>query len=127
VASALGAVPRALVWDGEGVIGRWRSGRVELTSECQAFRGTLAAKVIVCRPADPEAKGLIERTQVIGSRTIRSIAKSAAPGGIAHVSNKSSLPVKRAGLGGKREIKRVHITTEIQVAVTFRCDSEQRV
>ena len=60
--AALGAVPRALVWDGEGAIGRWRSGRVELTSECQAFRGTLAAKVIVCRPADPEAKGLIERS-----------------------------------------------------------------
>jgi transposase len=34
---------------------------VELTGECQAFRGTLAAKVIVCKPADPEAKGLIER------------------------------------------------------------------
>jgi transposase len=60
--AALGAVPRALVWDGEGAIGRWRSGRVELTGECQAFRGTLAAKVIVCRPADPEAKGLIERS-----------------------------------------------------------------
>lgn len=60
--AALGAVPRALVWDGEGAIGRWRSGRVELTAECQAFRGTLAAKVIVCRPADPEAKGLVERS-----------------------------------------------------------------
>jgi transposase len=50
-----------LVWDGEGAIGRWRGGKVELTGECQAFRGTLAAKVIVCKPADPEAKGLIER------------------------------------------------------------------
>jgi transposase len=58
---ALGAVPRALVWDGEGAIGRWRGRRTELTAECQAFRGTLAAKVIVCRPADPEAKGLVER------------------------------------------------------------------
>jgi transposase len=57
----LGAVPRALVWDGEGAIGRWRAGRAELTAECQAFRGVLAAKVIICRPADPEAKGLIER------------------------------------------------------------------
>ena len=57
----LGAVPRALVWDGEGAIGRWRAGKPELTAECQAFRGTLAAKVIVCKPADPEAKGLIER------------------------------------------------------------------
>jgi transposase len=58
---ALGAVPRVLVWDGEGAIGRWRAGKPELTAECQAFRGTLAAKVIVCKPADPEAKGLIER------------------------------------------------------------------
>ena len=30
-----------LVWDGEGAIGRWRAGRVELTAECHAFRGTL--------------------------------------------------------------------------------------
>jgi transposase len=59
--SGLGAVPRVLVWDGEGAIGRWRAGRVELTAACQAFRGTLGAKVVVCKPADPEAKGLIER------------------------------------------------------------------
>lgn len=57
----LGAIPRVLVWDGEGAIGRWRGGRVELTAECQAFRGTLGVKVVVCRPADPEAKGIIER------------------------------------------------------------------
>jgi transposase len=57
----LGAVPRVLVWDGEGAIGRWRAGRPELTAECQAFRGTLAARVVVCKPADPEAKGLVER------------------------------------------------------------------
>jgi transposase len=57
----LGAVPRVLVWDGEGAIGRWRAGRSELTAECQAFRGTLGAKVVVLRPADPEAKGIIER------------------------------------------------------------------
>jgi transposase len=58
---SLGAVPRVLVWDGEGAVGRWRAGRSELTRDCQAFRGTLGAKVIICRPADPEAKGLIER------------------------------------------------------------------
>jgi transposase len=57
----LQACPRVLVWDGEGAIGRWRAGKPELTAECQAFRGTLAAKVIVCKPADPEAKGIIER------------------------------------------------------------------
>jgi transposase len=58
---ALGAVPRTLVWDGEGAIGRRRAGRIELTAECQAFRGTLAASVYVCQPRDPEAKGLVER------------------------------------------------------------------
>jgi transposase len=57
----LGAVPRVLVWDGEGAIGRWRGGRVELTAECQAFRGTLAAKVLVLKPREPEHKGIIER------------------------------------------------------------------
>ena len=59
--AGLGAVPRVLVWDGEGAIGRWRAGKPELTGDCQAFRGTLGARVVVCKPADPEAKGLIER------------------------------------------------------------------
>jgi len=58
---ALGAIPRVLVWDGEGAIGRYRAGRSELTAECQAFRGTLGTRVLICKPADPEAKGLIER------------------------------------------------------------------
>ncbi len=59
--AVLGAVPRALVWDGEGAIGRWRGRRSELIADCQAFRGTLAARVIICPPRDPEAKGLVER------------------------------------------------------------------
>jgi transposase len=58
---ALGAVPKLLVWDGEGAIGRRRGGRIELTAECQGFRGTLATSVYVCQPRDPEAKGLVER------------------------------------------------------------------
>jgi transposase len=57
----LGAVPRLLVWDGEGAVGRWRARRSELTVNCQAFRGVLGAKVYICKPADPEAKGMIER------------------------------------------------------------------
>ena len=57
----LGAVPRALVWDGEAAVGRWRAGRPELTGDCQAFRGTLGVRVVICKPADPEAKGLLER------------------------------------------------------------------
>ena len=57
----LGAVPRTLVWDGEGAIGRNRGGQVELTGDCQAFRGVLGTKVIVLRPAEPERKAIIER------------------------------------------------------------------
>ena len=59
--SRLGAVPRVLVWDGEGAVGGYGGGRNKLTAECQAFRGTLGAKVLVLRPRDPEAKGIIER------------------------------------------------------------------
>ena len=59
--NGLGAVPRTLVWDGEGAIGRNRGGRVELTGDCQAFRGVLGTKVIVLRPREPEHKGIVER------------------------------------------------------------------
>jgi transposase len=59
--SGLGAVPRTLVWDGEGAIGRNRGGRIELTGDCQGFRGVLGTKVIVLRPREPEHKGIIER------------------------------------------------------------------
>jgi transposase len=59
--SMLGATPRVLVWDGEGAVGRWRARQPELTAACQAFRGTVAAKVVICKPGDPEAKGLVER------------------------------------------------------------------
>jgi transposase len=57
----LGAVPRTLVWDGEGAVGRYRRGGSVLTADTHAFRGVLGAKVIICKPADPEAKGLLER------------------------------------------------------------------
>ena len=58
---ALGAVPRTLVWDGETAVGRNRGGRIELTADCQGFRGVLGAKVIVLKPRKPEHKGIIER------------------------------------------------------------------
>lgn len=57
----LGAVPRTLVWDGESAVGRWRARAPELTAATHAFRGVLGAKVIICKPADPEAKGMVER------------------------------------------------------------------
>ena len=54
-------VPRALVWDNESAVGKWRAGKPELTAAMNAFRGMLGIKVVLCRPADPEAKGLVER------------------------------------------------------------------
>jgi transposase len=57
----LAAVPRVLVWDGEAAVGRWRPRQPDLTAACQGFRGVLGVKVLICKPADPEAKGIIER------------------------------------------------------------------
>lgn len=59
--SGLGRVPKALVWDNESAVGQWRGGKPALTEAMNAFRGTLGIKIIQCRPADPEAKGLVER------------------------------------------------------------------
>ncbi|MCF6470735.1 transposase [Nonomuraea sp. MG754425] len=59
--SLLGATPKTLVWDNEGAIGGWKRGRPQLTQDAEAFRGTLGARILQCRPADPEAKGLVER------------------------------------------------------------------
>jgi transposase len=57
----LGAVPRTLVWDGEGAVGRYRRGGAVLTTDTHAFRGVLGAKVVILKPGDAEAKGLLER------------------------------------------------------------------
>jgi transposase len=57
----LGAVPRVLVWDGEGAVGQRRRRQTILTEQAHAFRGVLGAKILICNPADPEAKGLVER------------------------------------------------------------------
>jgi transposase len=57
----LGGVPRALVWDQEAAVGK-RRGRVPaLTEAAHAFRGVLGTKIVLVGPADPEAKGLVER------------------------------------------------------------------
>ena len=81
---ALGAVPRTLVWDGEGAIGRWRSGRAELTGECQAFRGVLGAKVVVLKPREPEHKGIIERAHDYLERSFLPGRAFSGPGDFNH-------------------------------------------
>jgi transposase len=57
----LGAAPRVLVWDGEGAVGQRRRRQTVLTEAAHGFRGVLGAKILICNPADPEAKGLVER------------------------------------------------------------------
>ena len=57
----LGGVPRVLVWDGEGAVGQRRRRQTVLTEAAHGFRGVLGAKILICNPADPEAKGLVER------------------------------------------------------------------
>jgi len=57
----LGACPRVLVWDGEGAVGKRHRRATVLTPAAHAFRGLLGAKILILDPADPEAKGLVER------------------------------------------------------------------
>jgi hypothetical protein len=65
--SGWGRVPEALVWDNEGAVGSWRDGRPVLTEAMSGFRGVLGIRVIQCRPADPEAKGLAGfNTRLVG-------------------------------------------------------------
>jgi transposase len=59
--TGLGAVPKVLVWDNESAVGSWRAGRPQLTEAMNGFRGSLGIRIVQCRPADPEAKGLVER------------------------------------------------------------------
>ena len=57
----LGGVPRSGVYDNEAALVSRHNGRANLTAPFQRFRGTLGMGVIVCKPGDPEAKGLVER------------------------------------------------------------------
>jgi len=53
----LGRVPRRLIWDNERGIGRGPHRSVGVP----AFMGTLATKLVLLRPRDPESKGIVER------------------------------------------------------------------
>ena len=53
----LGSVPRRLIWDNERGIGRGPH-RAE---GVQVFMGTLATRLVLLRPRDPESKGIVER------------------------------------------------------------------
>jgi len=53
----LGRVPRRLIWDNEPGIGRGQRRAEGVT----AFMGTLATRLVLLRPRDPESKGVVER------------------------------------------------------------------
>ena len=55
--SQLGRVPKTLVWDRESAIG----GTGKLTTPAAAFAGTLATRIRLAPPRDPEFKGMVER------------------------------------------------------------------
>jgi Mu transposase, C-terminal domain/Helix-turn-helix domain of resolvase len=52
----LGRVPRRLIWDNEPGIGRGKP-----TEPVAVFAGTLATRIVLLPPRDPESKGLVER------------------------------------------------------------------
>jgi hypothetical protein len=59
----LGGVPRQLVWDNEGGVGKFRGrGRPPaLSAQFAGFRGLLGCEVVVLPPREPEHKGIVER------------------------------------------------------------------
>jgi hypothetical protein len=72
----MGRVPRRLIWDNEPGIGRGPRRAEGVAS----FMGTLATKLVLLPPNDPESKGLVERrngwfeTSFMPGRTFRSPA-----------------------------------------------------
>ena len=59
----LGGVPRQLVWDNEGGVGKFRGfGRPPaLSRQFAEFRGLLGCEVVVLPRREPEHKGIVER------------------------------------------------------------------
>jgi transposase len=59
----LGGVPKQMVWDNEGSVGKYR-GRGQpprLSAQFAEFRGLLGCEVVVLPPREPEHKGIVER------------------------------------------------------------------
>jgi transposase len=59
----LGAVPKQLVWDNEGGVGKYRGGGrpPALSRQFAGFRGLLGCQVVVLPPREPSHKGIVER------------------------------------------------------------------
>jgi transposase len=72
----LGRVPRRLIWDNEPGIGRGQR-RAEGVA---AFMGTLAARLVLLRPRDPESKGIVERRNGFFETSFMPGRRFASPG-----------------------------------------------
>jgi transposase len=58
----LGGIPKVGVYDNEAALAARRGGgRAKPTEAFDRFRGVLGMGAVFCKPADPEAKGLVER------------------------------------------------------------------
>jgi hypothetical protein len=59
----LGAVPKQMVWDNEGGVGKYRGGGrpPALSRQFAGFRGLLGTEVVVLPPREPSHKGIVER------------------------------------------------------------------
>jgi Mu transposase, C-terminal domain len=57
----LGGVPKVGVYDNEAALAARHGGRAKPTEAFDRFRGVLGMGAVFCKPADPEAKGLVER------------------------------------------------------------------
>jgi transposase len=72
----LGRVPRRLIWDNEPGIGRGQR-RAEGVA---AFMGTLATRLVLLRPRDPESKGVVERRNGFFETSFMPGRRFASPG-----------------------------------------------
>jgi len=59
----LGGVPKQLVWDNEGGVGKYRGGGrpPALSRQFAELRGLLGCEVVVLPPREPSHKGIVER------------------------------------------------------------------
>ena len=75
----LGGIPKVGVYDNEAALAARHGGRAKPTEAFDRFRGVLGMGVVFCKPADPEAKGLVERairyleTSFLPGRTFESV------------------------------------------------------
>jgi len=72
----LGRVPRRLIWDNEPGIGRGQRHAEGVA----AFMGTLAARLVLLRPRDPESKGIVERRNGFFETSFMPGRRFASPG-----------------------------------------------